>query len=308
MNTPKSMRAVRPRSAKAVGASLVVMSSLFYGSYGVWMALMGTAFGVYTQGIFRSLLVVLIVLPVALLRRQWQPIQWRRDRWWLLVSFLTSIGIAGPSYYATQKIGVGLMSAVLYAGIVLAMFFFGWLLSKERYTLDKGIATALGLVGLWLVFSPNANHLGLLGLGAALVAGLASGLNVVVSQKMPYGVLQTMSIAWSGGVLACLGMALLLGEYRQPITWGVQWLYLVLFVATSVLASSTVIKGVKLIDAGSAGILGLLEIIFGVLLGVVFFGERPGGLALVGMAFITLAAAIPYLHHFKLKDEPFELS
>ncbi len=304
----KNMRATRPRSAKAIGASLVVLSSLFYGSYGVWMALMGSAFGLYTQAIFRSLLVVLIVLPIALIRRQWQPIRWRRDAWWFAISFVTSIGIAGPSYYATQQIGVGLMSAVLYAGIVLAMFFFGWLLSRERYTLQKFVATALSIVGLWLVFSPNVKHLGLLGLVAALVAGLASGLNVVVSQKLPYGTLQTMSIAWFGGVVASLGMALLLGEFHKPLVWDVHWLYLALFAATSVLASSTVIKGVKLIDAGSAGILGLLEIIFGVLFGVVFFGERPGALALAGMAAITTAAAIPYLHHFKLKDEPFELT
>jgi drug/metabolite transporter (DMT)-like permease len=295
-------------SRKALGASLVVSSSLFYGSYGVWMALMGTAFGAYTQGVFRCLLVVLIVLPIAYIRRQWQPIQWQRDAWWFVLSFLTSLGIAGPSYYATQQIGVGLMSAVLYAGIVLAMFFFGWLLSNERYTLEKFIATGLSMVGLWLVFSPNVAHLGLLGLGAALVAGLASGLNVVVSQKLPYGVLQTMTITWSGGIIASFGMALLLGEFHKPLVWDIHWLYLGLFVATSILASSTIIKGVKLIDAGSAGILGLLEIIFGVAFGIVFFGERPGAMALVGMTAITVAAGVPYLRHFKLKDEPFELS
>lgn len=61
------------------------------------------------------------------------------------------------------------------------------------------------------------------------------------------------------------------------------------------------VKGIKLIEAGAAGVLGLLEIVFGLLFGVVFFRERPSAVALLGALVITAAAAIPYVSHYNFK-------
>jgi drug/metabolite transporter (DMT)-like permease len=61
------------------------------------------------------------------------------------------------------------------------------------------------------------------------------------------------------------------------------------------------VRGVKLIDAGVAGILGLLEIVFGVVFGVIFFHERPTLVILTGMALIIVASGIPYFKSYKLK-------
>jgi drug/metabolite transporter (DMT)-like permease len=63
---------------------------------------------------------------------------------------------------------------------------------------------------------------------------------------------------------------------------------------------------VKLIDAGAAGILGLLEIVFGILFGAVLFGERPGPIVLIGAAVIIAAAAVPYIRDYNTQKGTLE--
>ncbi len=55
----------------------------------------------------------------------------------------------------------------------------------------------------------------------------------------------------------------------------------------------------KLIDAGAAGILGLLEIVLGIVFGVAFFHEKPALIVLLGAIIIICAAAIPYINDYK---------
>ena len=103
-------------------------------------------------------------------------------------------------------------------------------------------------------------------------------------------------------VVANIFMALLiLGEKIPAIGWHIQWVYLVFFAIASVGASYTLIKGLKLIEAGAAGILGLLEIVFGVLFGFIFFGERIGGIVWIGLIIIIVSAAIPYVKDYNAK-------
>ena len=57
-----------------MGASLIVLSSLFYASYGIWTKLMGNFFGGYTASALRSVVVVLILLPIAIVYSQLEPL------------------------------------------------------------------------------------------------------------------------------------------------------------------------------------------------------------------------------------------
>jgi S-adenosylmethionine uptake transporter len=297
---PKKM----PRAP--LGASLVVLSSLFYASYGIWTKLIGEFFGAYTQAFLRCVLVALFLLPITLWQKQLQRVHWRRDAKWLVLSFLSSIFVIAPLYYAILHAGVGISLAVAYVGIVLGMFFFGWLFAGERFTKDKWLATALGVVGLWLVFSPSVASLGWLALLGALASGVATAVNIVASKKMPYSPSQTALFAWGLGALANLPFVFIFQEAAPSGGWHIEWLYLLIFALVSLIASWSVIKGVKLIEAGAAGVLGLLEIIFGVLFGVIFFNEQPGLLVLIGMASILAAAAIPYLQEYNAKKGTLE--
>jgi len=291
----------RLKSAAPLGASLVVLSSLFYASYGIWTTLMGSFFGGYTASALRSVLVLLILAPIALMYRQSESINWRQNWRYLVGLLLSAILIWGPLYYAILHAGVGISLAVNYACIVIGMFFFGWLLNRERLTKDKGLSAFLGIIGLVLIFSPSISAIGWLALGAAAISGISTAAHMVIAKKMPYNATQSTLLVWAASVVANIPMAFLFGESVPAIGWHVEWIYLVVFAIASVAASWTFIKGVKIIDAGAAGVLGLLEIVFGILFGIVFFSEGPGLIVLLGVTAVIAAAAIPYIKDYNAK-------
>jgi drug/metabolite transporter (DMT)-like permease len=291
----------KKKSAAPLGASLIVLSSLFYASYGIWTTLMGNFFGGYTASAFRSGLVLLILAPLALMYHQFGSLNWRRNWKYLIGLLLSAILVWGPLYYAILNAGVGISLAINYACIVIGMFLFGWLFAGERFTKDKRLSAALGLIGLALIFSPSISGIGWLALGAAAISGLSSAAHMVIAKKLPYNATQSTVLVWAASLIANIPMAFLLGESFPVINWHMEWLYLIIFAIASVAASWTFIKGLKLIDAGAAGILGLLEIVFGVLFGIVFFSERPSLIVLLGATVVIAAAAIPYLKDYNAR-------
>jgi drug/metabolite transporter (DMT)-like permease len=288
-------------SKAPIGASLVVLSSVFYASYGIWTKLMGDFFGGYTASALRSVLVLVILVPIGMAYRQLEPIQFRRNRRYLLGMIIASFFTWGPLYYAILHAGVGISLTITYASYVISAFFFGWLFAHERFTRDKALAAALGIVGLGLIFSPSTGTLGWIALLAALVSGLSIGGTTVLSKQISYNATQSTVALWTTSVIANLLMAFVFRETLPAIGWHAEWLYLLFFAIASVIASWMLVKGLKLIDAGAAGVLGLLEIVFGVLFGVIFFNERLGAVALVGVLVVIAAAAIPYIKDYNAK-------
>jgi drug/metabolite transporter (DMT)-like permease len=290
------------KSKAPLGASLIIVSSLFYASYGVWTTLMGDFFGGYTASALRSLLVLIIFIPFALLYKQFEPVDLKHNWQYLIGLVLSATLIWGPLYYAILHAGVGIGLAINYASMVIGMFIFGKLLANEKFTQDKWLSSFLGLLGLALVFSPSLASIGLLALGAALISGLSNAAHMVIAKKITYKATQATIFVWIASAVANIPMAFLIGESMPKIAWHISWLYLAAFAVASIAASWTFIKGVKLIDAGAAGILGLLEIVFGVVLGFILFNESPGIIVLAGMAVIIIAAAIPYIKDYNVKS------
>jgi drug/metabolite transporter (DMT)-like permease len=284
-----------------LGASFIVLSSVFYASYGIWTKLMGNFFGGYTASAWRSVLVLVILVPIAMVYRQFEAINWKRNWRYLIGLVVGSLFIWGPLYYAILHAGIGITLAINYAFIVIGMFFFGRLLAGERFTRDKWLSTFLGLTGVALVFAPTVRSIGWLALGAAVISGLSTASNMVIAKQVPYNATQSTVLLWIASVIANFLMLMLIGEHAPASVWHLEWLYLILFAGASVAASWFFIKGVKLIDAGAAGILGLLEIVFGVVFGAVLFSERPGLTVLIGVAVIIAAAAIPYVRAYNAK-------
>jgi len=284
-----------------LGASLVVLSSLFYASYGIWTKLMGNFFDGYTASAYRSVLVLLILIPIAVAYRSLQPLKLRKNWHYFAGMLFASLFTWGPMYYAYLHAGIGISTTINYASIVIAQFFFGWLFAGERFTGDKALSAVLGFVGLALVFSPSILSLGWLALLAASVSGISVGANTVFAKKIKYNATQSTIVLWSASVIANFLMAFSLRRPVPSFAWHVQWLYLLIFAVASVVASWSLVRGVKLIDAGAAGVLGLLEIVFGVLFGVFLFHEKLGAVVVLGMVVIIAAAAIPYFKDYNAK-------
>lgn len=278
-----------------LGASLVVLSSFFYASYGIWTKLMGNFFEGYVASALRSVLVLIILVPIAVKYNKLEPLHIKRS-WPLMVGmFIASLFTWGPLYYAILHAGVGISLAIAYASIVLGMFFFGWVFAGERFTKNKALSAVLGIAGLTLIFSPSTKSIGWLALVGAFVSGLSAAAGSVFAKRIHYQATQSTIALWSASVIANFVMAGIYSKSLPSVGWHIQWLYLVIFALASVIASWSAIRGTKLIEAGTAGVLGLFEVVFGVIFGVLFFHERPSALVLLGILLVIAAAAMPYI-------------
>jgi len=233
--------------------------------------------------------------------RAFEPLRLKANWLYIVAMFAGSLFTWGPLYYAILHAGIGLSTAVNYASIVLGMFLFGWLLAGERFTRDKAISATLGTIGLICIFAPSVTGFGWLALGAAILSGLSVAWSGIFAKRVEYNATQSTIVLWAASVVANAVMAIILGAKYPPVEQYSAWIYLIIFAVASVIASWSFVKGLKMIDAGAAGVLGLLEIVFGLLFGIVFFHEKPGILALVGAAVIIISAAIPYVKDFNLK-------
>lgn len=290
---------MKSKKRNSVGALFVVLSSFFYATYGIWTKLTGDHFGGYTASAFRSVLVVLILVPMALLLKKFEPVKFKKNWKYLFGLFFFSFFIWGPLYYAVLHAGVALSLTVNYACLALGMLVFGRIFLKERLTRAKILSIALGITGLAMTFSPDDAQIVWIALGAAALSGFASAAIALIIKVSQYGPTQITLFSWVASILANTLMAVVIGE---TISSGVEYshlFYFLLFAIASVAASLSLAKGVKLIESGLAGILGLLEIVFGILFGVFLFGERPGLLALTGAVLIIISAILPNLNNKK---------
>lgn len=293
---------IKPKKISApLGATLVVISSFFYGTYGIWTKLLGNFFDGFTVSVFRSAIVVGILLIFAIPSGQLEPLRLGKNWKYIIGMILASILNWGPYYFAILTAGVGISLSIQYAGIVVGMFFFGWLFAAEKFTKDKAFSAVLGIVGISLIFSPTLTGAGLVALLGAFASGLAGAANSVFSKQIKYNSTQSTIVLWASGIVGNAVMVEILGRQYPSFHWQIQWLYLLFFALASIIASWSFVKGIKLIDAGAAGILGLLELVFGVLFGGLFFHERPNPIELIGIGFIICAAAIPYFRDFNAK-------
>ena len=289
-----SMKLKHSRVTAATGGSLVIFSSLFYASYGIWTKLIGSSLGGYTASAIRSA-IVLAILCIFIRRQNFKRFDWQRHGKYAAGAVITALFIWGPLYFAINTAGVGVSLTVNYAAIVIGMFIFGRLFAAERITIQKFASAIFGLLGLSLIFGADFKIVSSLAMLAATMSGLASAANMLISKKLPYSTLQSAVIVWIASVVANLFMALILKEPITVVGWHIQWLYLIAFGVASVIASSSFIAGVKRIDVGLAGILGLLEVVFGLAFGIIFFGERPSYAVITGALVIMIAAMIPYV-------------
>src|SRR5437868_7048806 len=118
------IRSVAKKYSAPLGASLVVLSSVFYASYGIWTKLMGNFFQGYTASALRSVLVLLILLPIALYYRQLEPLRLKQNWRYIAGMVMASFFTWGPLYYAILHAGVGVSLAIAYANIVIGSFVF----------------------------------------------------------------------------------------------------------------------------------------------------------------------------------------
>jgi DME family drug/metabolite transporter len=218
---------------------------------------------------------------------------WRGGRWPLAPVIVGAIGVAAYQltfFAAVDETGVAVGTVVaLGSGPV-----FAGLLAREPLTARWATATALAVAGVAvLVAAGTAAHIRPGGVALALGAGLSYATYTVAAKRLltEHGpeavmarlfgigaVLLTPVLAVRGlgevGSLGGLAMAAYLGVVPTAVAY-------VLFA-----------RGLRHLPAGEVATLTLAEPLTATALGAVVLGERPGAVALVGVALVLAGLGV----------------
>jgi probable blue pigment (indigoidine) exporter len=240
-------------------------------------------------------------LPIGLLMLLWLRRLPRGDWWWRsLVLGSLNIGIFyALLFFAAYRLPSGL-GATLVATAPMVTMAVAWLLIGDRPARISLAASVIGLFGVGLLVLQNGldRPVDPLGLTAGLLAVLVSSCGIDLTKKWtpPVDVVTATSWQLVAGGLVLVPIALVVEGPPPAIDLPAAGALVYLGVIGSGLAYVLWFRGLRLLGPTATSIIGLVNPVVGVLLGVVLLGESFGPAHLVAMVLIigsVLAAQAP---------------
>lgn len=232
---------------------------------------------------------VLRALPAGLVLLAIRP---RRPRgaWWWRASVLGALNVGvffALIYVVAQLLPTSIASTVM-ATSPAVMMLLAWLLAGERLRALPMLGAAVGLVGVVLLLATDTGAVDPLGIAASVAAMLLSSLGYVLAKRWKDDTEVLAVTSWqllAGGLM--LVPAALVVEGRPPMLDAVE---VAAFGYVSVVATAIAFAawfgGLAHLPAGTVGLIGLLNPVTGVVLGVLLAGEVLGGWQVAGLALV----------------------
>lgn len=278
------------------GTVYILISSFFYGSYGVWARLMGGVFGEFSQAWSRGLILLMVVLLLNWKIKFIKRIERSDWKWFLTIALAGGLNQA-PYYMGFEHLAIGTATLLFYAALVVGGYILGKVFFAEKLTMDKLSSLVIAIVGMVVIYGFSLSQSQLVPASMTVLAGLMGASTVILPKKLVgnYHELQIMVGYFLMQVLFNYPMAQLMGDQLSTIELNSAWGGQLGYALAMMLANLTAIKGFGYLEPSIGSLLGLAEILFGIGFGVILFGESLGTGVLVGGALITLAAALPSL-------------
>ncbi len=277
------------------GITYITLSAFFFGTYGVWSRLIGDSFGNFFQAWSRGLFLLIILIPFALWKKQIKTIQ-KEDLVWFIAMALAGGLNQAPYFYAFHHLDIGTATLLFYASLTIGCYVIGKLFFNERMTFIKYLSLFLALLGMSMIFSFSLSG-AFLATIAAVIAGFMGATVVSLSKKVSssYSPLFPLLCDFLVMFLANSVISLLIHEQMIRIITLDAVIGALGYAITMVFANVLAIIGFRYTTASIGGLIGLSEILFAALFGLLFFGQHPGNTALLGGTLIIAAAALPNL-------------
>ena len=277
------------------GVVVMMFASLLQGSHGLWANLIQDEFGAFYQGWSRSVIILLVLVPLMLALRSYRAIG-PGDRKWYAIIVLFMLFTQAPIFYAYTTIGIAPSAFLFFSSWIIATYCIGRLFFNEYFTTIKIAALVFAGTGLLLMFSFSVEELAPLGMAMAVLTGLASASQVAFSKKInpEHSALQITSIMWGGVLLTHLPFAILAGETIVVPALSIGWMYQIGYAFSIMLSFWLMVVGFRYLQPGVGGLLGLFIVVFATMFGIVVLGEHLSiSLALGGLS-IIIAGLLPF--------------
>ncbi|BDZ42446.1 hypothetical protein GCM10025865_17450 [Paraoerskovia sediminicola] len=237
---------------------------------------------------------VLRALPAGLLLLALRP-RLPHGRWWwrsAVLGTLTSGAFYVLVYVAAQLLPASVASTVM-AASPAALMLVAWPLLSQRPRLLALTGAAVGVGGVALLVGPGGG-VNPLGVAAAVAAMLMSAVGYALTTRWARDVDLVASTAWQlvAGGLVVLPFAVLVEGGPPAVGAPGIAAYLYVAVVATALASVAWFGGLRRLPAGTVGLLGLLNPLTGVLLGVLVAGEVLGVSGVAGIGLVLAGVVL----------------
>lgn len=282
--------------SKMIGTSYILISALFYGSYGVWSRLMVGSFGEFSQAWSRGLILLMVVLLLNWKIKFIKRIERRDWKWFLTIALAGGLNQA-PYYMGFKHLTIGTATLLFYAALVVGGYILGKVFFAEKLTMDKLSSLVIAIVGMVVIYGFSLSPSQLVPASMTVLAGLMGASTVILPKKLVgnYHELQIMVGYFLTQVLFNYPMAQLMGDQLPALALNSAWGGQLGYALAMMLANLAAIKGFSYLEPSIGSLLGLAEILFGIGFGVILFDEPLGTGVTIGGLLITLAAALPSL-------------
>jgi probable blue pigment (indigoidine) exporter len=196
-------------------------------------------------------------------------------------------------YLASQLLPVSLASTIMSAS-PLTMALFAWALLAERPTAQVLVGAAAGIAGVCLLLGTGSSAVDLRGVAASVAALTMSSCGYILAKKWGRadGPLATTSWQLIAGGVVLIPIAVVF-EGAPPILDlpAVAGFAYVGLVATAI-AFTAWFTGLRHLSAATVGLIGLLNPVTGVLLGVLVSGEVLTARQVLGLGLVLLGITL----------------
>jgi probable blue pigment (indigoidine) exporter len=215
--------------------------------------------------------------------------------WWrsAVLGVMTMGGFFVLVYLAAQLLPTSVASTVMAVSPVVMMLV-AWAVASERPGPGALAGGVLGLLGVAAIVAGPVQGIDPLGIVCSVAAMLISSIGFVLARRWRDDTPVLASTAWqliAGGIVAAAA-AMAFQERFPRIGWpelaGYAWLALV----AGAVAYLAWYGGLSRLPVAAVGLIGLLNPIVGVLLGVVAGGERLSVVQVLGMGAVLGAIAL----------------
>lgn len=238
--------------------------------------------------VFRALPAGILLLLVARARP--------RGAWWWKAAVLgtLNVGLFFVLLYLTAQLLPSSLASTVMAVSPVALMLLAWPLLGERPRLRAIVGALAGIAGVSLMLLTSAGAVNPLGVLASVAAMSSSAVGFVLTKRWAPTTNVVALTSWQliAGGLIVLPVAVLL-EGAPPLLTGPE---LAGFAYVSVIATAVAFTawfaGLRHLRASSVGLIGLLNPVSGVLLGVVAGGEVLGERQVAGLVLVVAGMLI----------------
>ncbi|WP_231735187.1 DMT family transporter [Microbacterium hominis] len=215
-----------------------------------------------------------------------------RGAWWwrsVVLGALTVGGLNVLVYVAAQRLATSLAATIMSTSAA-ALIVLSWIVLGQRPALRAAAGAVLGILGVVVMLQPGGGEADGWGIAASVLAMLSSSLGFVLTRRWGADIPPLTMTAWPiiAGSLVVAPLAIAV-EGAPPALDGPALLGFayVILVATAI-AYAAWFTGLARLPGAVVGVIGLLNPVTGVLLGVWLAHEPFGPAQMVGLALVVV--------------------